>query len=136
MIPPAPSIQLPDQRKRELLAYFEADNGLQDKPTRLNAAFSDADRHFMRFLIPPGKRVFELGCGSGDLLAALEPSYGVGVDFSLRAITTSEGAARVDPIDAIPGLENLVQIPLSGSMTRLTASRREWHYLSSSLVLT
>lgn len=34
------------------------------------------------FLIPPGKRVLEVGCGSGDLLAAVRPSYGVGVDFS------------------------------------------------------
>ena len=40
----------------------------------------------MQFLIPPGKRVLELGCGRGDLLAALEPSYGVGVDFSARTI--------------------------------------------------
>ena len=37
---------------------------------------------FTRFLIPPGKRVLELGCGRGDLLAALQPSYGVGIDFS------------------------------------------------------
>jgi ubiquinone/menaquinone biosynthesis C-methylase UbiE len=35
-----------------------------------------------RFLVPPGRRVLELGCGTGDLLAALEPSAGVGVDFS------------------------------------------------------
>ena len=35
-----------------------------------------------RFLIPPGMRVLEIGCGTGDLLAALEPSYGVGVDLS------------------------------------------------------
>ena len=35
-----------------------------------------------RSLIPPGLRVLELGCGSGDLLAALEPSRGLGVDFS------------------------------------------------------
>src|SRR5215471_11507037 len=35
-----------------------------------------------RFLIPPGKRVLEVGCASGDLLAAVEPSYGVGVDLS------------------------------------------------------
>ena len=26
--------------------------------------------------------VLELGCGTGDLLAALEPSLGVGVDFA------------------------------------------------------
>src|SRR5690242_12355159 len=81
---------LHDQRKRDLLAYFESDNGRQDRPTRLNAAFRDADRRFMKFLIPPGKRVLELGCGSADLLAALEPSYGVGVDFSPSAIARAK----------------------------------------------
>ncbi len=35
-----------------------------------------------RFVVPPGKRVLELGCGQGDLLAALRPSVGIGVDFS------------------------------------------------------
>src|SRR5947209_7464604 len=34
------------------------------------------------FLIPPGKRILELGCGQGDLLASLRPSHGVGVDLS------------------------------------------------------
>jgi SAM-dependent methyltransferase len=33
-------------------------------------------------LIPPGQRILELGCGRGDLLAALQPSFGVGLDFS------------------------------------------------------
>jgi ubiquinone/menaquinone biosynthesis C-methylase UbiE len=32
-------------------------------------------------LIPKGMRVLEVGCGRGDLLAGLKPSYGVGVDF-------------------------------------------------------
>lgn len=36
--------------------------------------------------IPPGKRVLELGCGPGDLLATLQPSRGVGVDFSSRLL--------------------------------------------------
>ena len=35
-----------------------------------------------RFLIAPGLRVAELGCAQGDLLAAVRPSVGVGVDFS------------------------------------------------------
>src|SRR5260370_17428885 len=40
----------------------------------------------MEFLIAAGKRVLELGCGRGDLLAALKPSYGVGIDFSAETI--------------------------------------------------
>ena len=39
------------------------------------------NRHFA-FLIPPGQRVLEIGCGLGDTLAAVKPARGVGVDFS------------------------------------------------------
>lgn len=38
------------------------------------------------FLVAPGQRVLEVGCGDGDLLATLRPSYGVGVDFSMQII--------------------------------------------------
>lgn len=33
-------------------------------------------------MVSPGQRVLEIGCGQGDLLAALKPAVGVGVDFS------------------------------------------------------
>jgi SAM-dependent methyltransferase len=39
-----------------------------------------------QFLIPPGQRVLEMGCGDGDLLVSLKPSEGVGVDFSPEMI--------------------------------------------------
>lgn len=39
-----------------------------------------------RNLIPEGSSVLEIGSGSGDLLAALKPSTGIGVDFSQRAV--------------------------------------------------
>lgn len=43
-------------------------------------------RRTYRFLIPPGSSVIELGSGDGDLLAALEPKRGVGVDFSTENV--------------------------------------------------
>ena len=39
-------------------------------------------REIYGLIVSPGQRVLEIGCGRGDLLAALKPSVGVGVDFS------------------------------------------------------
>ncbi len=43
-----------------------------------------------RFLVAPGQRVLEIGCGEGNLLAALQPSRGVGVDFSPETIRRAQ----------------------------------------------
>ena len=51
-------------------------------------------REVYRQIIPPGKRVLEIGCGCGDLLASLQPSHGVGVDFSGAMV---ESARRKHP---------------------------------------
>jgi len=56
------------------------------------AFFHGEDLHFLKFLIPEGARVLELGCGTGDLLAALRPSAGVGVDLSGAAIDQARDA--------------------------------------------
>lgn len=51
-------------------------------------------RQVYPFLVPPGERVLEIGCGAGDLLAACRPSLGVGVDFSPAMVRR---AARQHP---------------------------------------
>src|SRR3981081_3672955 len=89
MNPQSPSPQSYNQRKRDLLQHYEANIDEKDRWRQFNAAYHEDDRKFMRFLIPPGKRVLELGCGRGDLLAALEPSYGVGVDFGAETIAVA-----------------------------------------------
>ena len=73
-------------RKRILRDQAEASTGEQFLGGKYNASYREDDLKFTRFLIPPGKRVLELGCGRGDMLATLQPSYGVGVDFSARTI--------------------------------------------------
>ncbi len=44
------------------------------------------------FLVNPGQRVLEIGCGRGGLLAALRPARGVGVDFSAEMICRAREA--------------------------------------------
>ena len=78
------------QRKLEFLRHFETAGDELDRPGKYNAAYREDDRKFMGFLIPPGKRVLELGCGRGQLLAALAPAYGVGVDFSAKAVAKAK----------------------------------------------
>ena len=45
---------------------------------------------YFKFLVNPKQRILEIGCGLGDLLASLDPSRGVGVDFSAEAVTRAE----------------------------------------------
>jgi SAM-dependent methyltransferase len=56
-----------------------------------------------RFLVPAGKRVLEVGCGNGDLLAALRPAEGLGVDFSpemVRLASARHAGLRFAEADA------------------------------------
>ncbi|NMB53709.1 MAG: glycosyltransferase [Leptolinea sp.] len=39
-----------------------------------------------KFLVAPEQKILELGCGQGDLIAALKPSLGIGLDFSTEMI--------------------------------------------------
>lgn len=77
------------RRKREFLDHIEATLDDQPRWRARNAQYYAEDTRFMRFLIPPGKRVLELGCGRGDALAALDPAYGVGIDFSPKAVAAA-----------------------------------------------
>lgn len=47
--------------------------------------------HYYKLFVPPGLRVLEVGCGHGDLLAALKPSVGVGIDFSKEMVKRASG---------------------------------------------
>lgn len=41
---------------------------------------------YLRYCVPPGSRVLEVGCATGSMLNAVEPSRGVGIDFSGKMI--------------------------------------------------
>lgn len=41
-------------------------------------------------LVPPDKNVYEIGCGTGDLLVSLKPKQGYGMDISDQMISISK----------------------------------------------
>jgi len=59
-----------------------------------NAFYYEEDYRYMRFLVSPGLRILDLGCGTGRLLAELHPSSAVGIDFSVGMI---EEARKLHP---------------------------------------
>jgi SAM-dependent methyltransferase len=81
-------------RKKRIHRRFEAIVSEHARWRQHAAFFHSEDLRYLKFLIPEGMRVLELGCCTGELLAALKPSFGVGVDLSSSAI---EEASRAYP---------------------------------------
>ncbi len=52
-----------------------------------NRFYHKSLEQYFSFIIPEGSVVLELGCGTGDLLAAIKPSVGVGIDFSKELLS-------------------------------------------------
>ncbi|BAI76776.1 glycosyltransferase (plasmid) [Azospirillum sp. B510] len=101
-------------RQQRIRALFDAMAPLREGWADRNRAFHDADRAYLRFLIPEEATVLEIGCGVGDTLAALKPARGVGIDLSPATIEVAKArhphleliaADAEDPatIDAVEG---------------------------------
>ncbi|HEY4344145.1 MAG TPA: glycosyltransferase [Parvibaculum sp.] len=83
-----------EARKKLVREHADKMAGERDRWIERNGAYYDQDRAYTRFLTQKGARILDIGCGTGDLLAKLEPSYGLGVDLSAAMI---ERAAAKHP---------------------------------------
>ena len=70
--------------------FFERLAPNRDFWIQRNAYFYDEDAKYMRFLVPEGSSVLEIGCGTGKLLAKLKPSRGVGIDLSPKMVNLAK----------------------------------------------
>src|SRR4030042_2616344 len=71
------------KQKIEFFNSFAKDRGHWKKKNRY---YYKKITQFLKFIIPEGSSVLEIGCGTGDLLNDLKPGNGVGIDFSANMI--------------------------------------------------
>jgi len=72
----------------------------------------------IRDQVEPGASVLDLGCGDGALLASLQPSRGVGVDFSLP--TVLDARKRHPDLDFVCG--DVERLPISATFDYVIVS--------------
>jgi len=97
------------QKKR--IRHWDNVSRHKDNPKRAGAFYHKLLAIYYRFLVPEGVRILEVGCGHGDLIASLNPSFAVGIDFSEKMISRAR--------QKHPGIEfvqaDAHDIPIDGS---------------------
>jgi len=83
-----------EEYRRTRISHWDAVARRLDNWTGWGSYYHRRLAEVYRLIIPPGSRVIEIGCGLGDLLSSLEPTDGLGVDFSAEMI---QRAARHHP---------------------------------------
>lgn len=68
--------------KARLRAFFDARASERDRHKSRARYYHGQVERLISHFIPPGQAVAEVGCGTGDLLQALKPARGLGIDFS------------------------------------------------------
>ena len=78
----AGKIQRIQMNRYDKINYFNSLANKLDKFKARNKYYNEDIKIFLKTLIPEGKKILEIGCATGSLLKGLEPSRGLGIDFS------------------------------------------------------
>ena len=78
------------KRKDAIRDHADRGAGTRNGWIERNRYYYENDYRYMRFLIPEGLQILDLGCGTGRLLSELRPAKGVGVDFSANMIEVAK----------------------------------------------
>jgi SAM-dependent methyltransferase len=76
------AIAYTEERRR----YWEEYAGSASRWAGIRGYYQRRLAEIYKLSVPQGMRVLELGCGDGELLAKLEPAYGLGIDLSSQLV--------------------------------------------------
>ncbi len=78
------------QYQKNRIAHWDKLSEQKNDPKRLGAFYQKLLQKYYGLMVPSGMNVLEVGCGNGDLLAALKPAFGLGIDFSSEMIKSAK----------------------------------------------
>lgn len=73
-------------KTEKIKEYFDSIAIQRNKWKEQSKYYHQKIEQLFRFLIPEGKKVLEIGCSTGDLLDAVKPRQGLGIDISEEMI--------------------------------------------------
>ena len=75
---------------QKLKAYYDETAKKRLKWKKRNRLYHRLLEKYYRFIIPDNSKVLEIGCGTGELLDAVKPIYGVGIDYSKEMVNIAK----------------------------------------------
>ncbi|HEY4845625.1 MAG TPA: glycosyltransferase [Candidatus Dormibacteraeota bacterium] len=139
--PALPSLDRENDRefKARVRTHYDRLAAGRDRWYRRNRGYHDYLEHALRALVPPGRSVLEIGCGTGNLLHALQPARGVGIDLSPAMVDLSrqkypEMRFEVQDAETVEGdgpFDVIVASDLIGELLDVAAMLERLHALSS-----
>lgn len=73
-------------RQTEIKNFFNNTASTRDSWKARNSYYHRWMENIFKYLVPKDSRVLEIGCSTGDLLAALQPKYALGIDLAEKVI--------------------------------------------------
>lgn len=102
-----------DDRRHRSERTLDEDASRRQSWIDRNTAFYDQVARLLRFVVPPGLRVLMLRSDTGDLLASLAPSHGVGVEISGKVLEVAR--ARHPHVEFVQAFPDLPEPPSVGA---------------------
>jgi SAM-dependent methyltransferase len=129
----AGGMQRDQLRKREISARFDR-LSIERTSWQERARYYYQDQlHYLRFLVPEGLRILEVGCGLGDQLAGLKPKRGLGIDLSAAMIKQAAArhpelefrASDVDELDGKETFDVILLLDVIGHLLDVESTLKE-----------
>lgn len=120
--------------KEDLRTYYNGIAYQKDKWKKKNWYYYQDLERFHTFVIPPNHTVLEIGCGTGDLLNAVKPSKGVGIDLCEEMVKIAQDkyphlefyVGDAENLNINEKFDYVILSNLIGSLSDIWRAFREW----------